>query len=72
MLERKSKWRIEGYDRRPCPDIRDEGLLAGQISGIYAQYAENLRLHRVRVEAEEEMLPFYREKVTLKHVGLSE
>lgn len=71
-LERRSKWEIEGYDRRPCPGTLEDGLIAGKISGIYGDYVKGLSLRDVRVEVSEEMLPFYQEEITLKHAALRE
>ena len=34
-LDKKSKWEINGYDKRPC---QGEGEIHTKISGIYADY----------------------------------
>lgn len=67
-LDRTSKWEINGYDRRPCPDIHDEGLIPGKISGIYADYLTGLRLKQVKVETTEAFRPYFEREMTFLHV----
>ncbi len=67
-LKRRSKWEIEGYDRRPCPDVTDDGLIKSRISGIYADYVKGIHLNRLQVSCSEEFLPYYQEEKTFLHV----
>lgn len=67
-LARSSKWEINGYDRRPCPDIHDEGLIPGPVSGVYADYSSGLRFKQLSIKVEEEFKPFFNQKMTLLHV----
>lgn len=67
-LERKSKWDIEGYDKRPCPGSMEDGIIQTKISGVYGDYIKNVRFSNVTVEPSQEILPYYKEEKTFLHV----
>ena len=64
-LDKKSKWEINGYDKRPC---QGEGEIHTKISGIYADYVKNVSFHDIQITKKEGILPFYEEDVTLGNV----
>ena len=64
-LDKKSKWEINGYDKRPC---QGEGEIYTKISGIYADYVKNVSFHDIQITKKEGILPFYEEDVTLGNV----
>ena len=64
-LDKKSKWEINGYDKRPC---QGEGEIHTKISGIYADYVKNVSFHDIQITKKEGILPFYEEDVTLRNV----
>lgn len=66
VLDKKSKWPVEGYDMRPCPG---EGMITTPISGIYLDYGKNIRFRDISITANESIREFYREDVSLKHVS---
>ncbi|MEY8354165.1 glycosyl hydrolase family 28 protein [Lachnospiraceae bacterium 54-53] len=63
-LEKTSRWEIEGYDIRPC---QGDGVIRCRISGIYADYARDIRFEHVKIHVEESMKPYYNRDVTLFH-----
>lgn len=64
-LDKKSKWEINGYDKRPC---QGGGEIHTKISGIYADYVKNVSFHDIQITKKEGILPFYEEDVTLRNV----
>ena len=62
VLDRKSKWEIEGYDKRPC---QGDGEIRTMISGIYVDKARDITFQDVKIRKKEGILPYYREDVTL-------
>lgn len=68
VLDRTSKWEIEGYDRRPCASLTDSGLLEGKISGIYADHVTGLHLNQVDIRVTDAFLPYFEQKTTFHHV----
>lgn len=67
-LDRTSKWEIDGYDRRPCADLNDKGLVPGAISGIYADYVSGLRFNQMKIDVTERFRPYFKQNMTLLHV----
>jgi polygalacturonase len=65
-LKKSSRWKADGYDTRPCPGGRD-GRINGKLSGVYADYAKNLKFRDVRITPEESFLPYYERDYTLLH-----
>ncbi|HIX15865.1 MAG TPA: right-handed parallel beta-helix repeat-containing protein [Candidatus Hungatella pullicola] len=63
VLEKNSKWEIEGYDIRPC---QGDGNLRRKICGVYGEYAKNLTFKNVKVEARESILPYYDKEMEFK------
>ena len=68
VLDRTSKWEINGYDRRPCPDLNDEGIIPGKVSGVYADYVSDLRFKQVKIRATEAFQPHFQQEMTFLHV----
>lgn len=65
VLDKKSKWTVEGYDKRPC---QGEGAITTPISGIYADKVRNVQFKNVKIRKKEGILPYYKEDVTLLDV----
>lgn len=66
VLDKKSKWEIEGYDKRPC---QGEGSIKTPISGIYGDYVRNITFRNLQIEKRDGILPYYKEDTTLLHVS---
>ena len=64
-LDKKSKWEINGYDKRPG---QGEGRDPHKDFGICADYVKNVSFHDIRITKKEGILPFYEEVVTLGNV----
>lgn len=60
VLEKTSKWEIEGYDIRPCelPNKFPEKE-TGKIAGLYLRNAKGITAEQVRIQVGESMKPFY-------------
>lgn len=63
-LRKISKWPVEGYDLRPS---NGQGMIPGKISGLYAEYVEEVFIEEVKIVIEDSMKPFVAEKITLKN-----
>ncbi|MDO5417994.1 MAG: glycosyl hydrolase family 28 protein [Lachnospiraceae bacterium] len=64
-LDRKSKWEIDGYDKRPC---QGDGAVQTKISGVYADKVKNVTFQNIRIRKRSSILPYYKEDVTLLDV----
>lgn len=64
-LRKTSKWDIVGYDRRPCANPLEKGIIETKISGVYAEHTKNLEFHKVTVEVDDSMKPYFKEDMTL-------
>ena len=65
ILDKTSKWEIDGYDIRPC---QGDGTIATPISGVYAKNGRNIRFKDVTISKKEGILPYYKEDYTLINV----
>lgn len=66
VLDRTSKWEIEGYDKRPC---QGDGNIRTKISGIYVDEADHITFCNVKITKRDGILPFFKEDVTLLNVS---
>jgi hypothetical protein len=65
VLQKSSKWEIDGYDIRPCPG---DGNIKRKISGVYCNFSKNIVFTGLRIEKEESILEYYNQDVTLLDV----
>lgn len=65
VLDRKSKWEIEGYDKRPC---LGDGRIRTMISGIYVDKARDITFQDVKIRKKEGILPYYREDISFNNI----
>lgn len=66
VIDKLSKWSIEGYDIRPCSINGDvNGNIYQKIAGAYIRHAKNITLRNFNVKVSEKMIPFYEKEIDL-------
>lgn len=62
LLEKTSKWPIEGYDLRPCPPEGDvSGTLNRKICGVYIDYGKNMTFKNIKFHVSENISRYFEE-----------
>ena len=57
-LDKKSKWEINGYDKRPCQGERERSTQ--RFPESMRDYVKNVSFHDIQITKKEGILPFYR------------
>lgn len=65
VLEKTSKWEVDGYDIRPC---EGDGSVKRKIAGIYVDNAKNITFNRLRTEVKDNFKEYFDKDVELLDV----